>query len=178
MKWFSILIFMLSSSHAAEVAKSLCTAKDLARRDCRLSSAGTNVRLLPESLAWYDGTWHTVEPMPLKGQQSDWEKIEFQFLGGRPILQLWLWDKGTEVTGVQSLHWLTGELQKRKFKILAEGVVRKRRPKAKDALAAETKTQYLYDAFIEHSLKTSKNGDLDWSLGIDKKTLPRNDHGI
>lgn len=182
MNWIYQIIFAaalgLTGGQVFAADKNTCTAKDLARRDCRLILGTVNVRLLPQSVAWYDGTWHTVEEMPLKDQQSDWEKVDLHTLGGRLILQMWIWDKGVETSKVQSQHWLVTELQNRKFKILADGTVRKRRPKAQDGLKAAEPVKFLYDSVIEHSLKPAKNGDLEWTLGIDKKTLTRTEDGV
>src|SRR5665213_1187956 len=94
--WLVTFLFLPSPLFAAQVKDKLtCTGKELARQDCHLVSGDYNIRLLPKTIAWSDGTWHTVDEMPLKGEARAWEKVQFQFLGGWPILQLWLWDKGT-----------------------------------------------------------------------------------
>jgi hypothetical protein len=179
MKWILWLVLCTPTAFAAEKSKTVCAARDLARKDCRLSMDSVSLRLLPDSVAWYDGTWHTVDEMPLKGKQSDWEKITFTKLAEEPILQLWIWDQGDEITGVQSLHWMVIDVEKRKFALLSEGVVRKRRPKAKVADAPDdAKTQYLYDAALPHGLKALKSRELEWTLGSEKKILKGAHHGI
>lgn len=184
-----LTLFVLSSSVcAAGKEKLTCTAKELARFDCRLTSANYNIRILPQTIAWSDGTWHTVDPMPLKGEAVGWEKIEFKFLNGWPILQLWLWEKGFSETEVQSLHWYVADAEKRKFTILSEGVVRKRRlqpaeppaPPAEGGAAAKKiaakpppKAKFLYDAWEPHALKALKDGSLEWTLGSQKKIVSK-----
>jgi len=155
--------------------KPTCNEKDLTRQDCRLRDGAYNVRLLSDTVAWHDGTWHTVEEIPLKGEQSAWEKMRFDLMGGWPILQLWIWDQGAGEGQVQSLHWYTVSLFDRKFKILAEGIVRKRRP----TVGAENeKPGFLYDAWQKHSLKALKNGEVEWILNSEKKNLKRADYGL
>ncbi|MGZ3723275.1 MAG: hypothetical protein ACXVA9_10110, partial [Bdellovibrionales bacterium] len=126
--WCLFLIFLVPPAFAAAKKDKLtCTAKEIARMDCRLISGTYNIRILPKTIAWNDGTWHTVDDMPLKGEAIAWEKIQFAFLNGWPILQLWIWEKGFSETEVQSMHWFVADAEKRKFTILAEGIVRKRR---------------------------------------------------
>lgn len=163
----------VAASSAGKNSRRGCLARDLARQDCELKDGGYTVRLLAETVTWNDGTWHTVEPLPLKDNQIAWEKMNFEILAGRPILQLWIWDKGDPQNQVQSLNWLTVDLSNRKFVLLAKGVVRKRRPKA------DSKPQsYLYDGVLTHALKAQKSGELEWSLGNEKKILGKAEHGI
>jgi hypothetical protein len=173
---------------AAPKDKLACTAKELARFDCRLTSGNYNIRLLPKTIAWNDGTWNTVDPMPLKGESVMWEKIQFQFINGWPILQLWLWEKGFSETEVQSLHWYVADAERRKFTVLAEGIVRKRRmepvdpppevkkgdPKAKKvAVKPPPQPKYLYDGWETFNLKPLKGGSLEWRLNDQKKIISK-----
>ena len=141
--------------------KSVCSARELKRQDCRLNVGAHTVRLLLASIAREDGVWHTVDEMPLKGE---WEKMRFEIVSGRPILQLWIWDAGSGESPVQALHWYVTEIGKEKMKILAEGVVRRRR--VKDGKPGT----YIYDAWEKHDLKSTKAG-LEWWLGTQKKEL-------
>jgi hypothetical protein len=176
MKWILILLLCGATTPAfTKGRKGSCPSRDLKRQDCRLQDESYNVRLLAETVAWFDGTWHTVEEMPLKGKQSSWEKARFEVHQGWPVLQLWLWDNGEGEGQVQSLHWLTVSLMDRKFTVLAQGIVRKRRPKG-DAPA--DKPSYLYDAWQPHSAKMLKNGTIEWELNGRKKNLKRSDYGL
>lgn len=186
---FISMFAVAAPKHAALPNKLKCTAKELARLDCRLTSGTYNIRILPKTIAWSDGTWHTVDPMPLNGEAVAWEKIEFAFLNGWPILQLWLWEKGFSETEVQSLHWYVADAEKRKFTILSEGVVRKRRlepvdppapppegapAKGKTPVVVKTpKPKYLYDAWEPHALKVGKKGSLEWTLNSQKKIISK-----
>lgn len=162
----------------AAPVKTSCTAKEIARKDCRLFAGGYDLRLLSETIAWNDGTWRTVDPMPLKGEKVKWEKAGFQFFGDWPILQLWIWDEGTGEAPVQSLHWFVADAEKRKLTVLATGVVRKRRQKPIPVVEGEeppksVKPEYLVDAMEPHQLKALKNGNLEWSLARDTRILER-----
>lgn len=174
-----VLLFICNASMAAG-SKTTCTKRELKALDCRLYTGAYNLRLLEKTVAWDDGTWHTVDPIPLVGEGVEWEKIQFEMLAQHPILQMWIWDKGVGESGVQSLHWYVADAEKRKLTVLAEGVVRKRHLKAViDAAPAAVATakgkppspppapppHYLYDAMEPHSLKTGKGGQLQWTLG-------------
>src|SRR5205085_1479004 len=101
MIWIPCLIFQAWLAFAAD--KPACTAKELERLDCHLHKGRYDVRVLPQTIAWNDGTWHTVDQMPLNGEAVAWEKMNLDILSGWPVLQLWIWDKGTHETEVQSL---------------------------------------------------------------------------
>jgi hypothetical protein len=100
--------------------------------------------------------------MPLKG---DWEKMHFEKMAGRPILQMWIWDQGSGETKVQSLHWYVAEVAKSKMQILAEGIVRRRH------LRSEKPGDFIYDGFEKHELKANKQGKLEWRLGSQTRIL-------
>ncbi len=133
-------------------------------KDCRLRVGSIAVRLLAESVVWNDGTWHTVDPIPLKDDTSDWERVRLDMLSGQPILQLWVWSKSKGELKLQTLHWFVTTSQNRKLNILAEGVVRRRR--------LSESSQFLYDAWEKHSLKVVASGQLEWRLNEQVKTLP------
>ena len=200
-----LIVFPLLTNARANPEKLNCTAKEIARQDCRLMSGSYNIRLLAKTVAWNDGTWHTVDPMPLNGEAVAWERAHFQFMNGWPILQLWLWEKGTSETQVQSLRWYVADAEKRKFTILSEGVVRRRRTEgvepppeepvvipvkgAKKAPAPVKKVVvnrgpvYIYDAWEPHGLKILKNGNLEWWISAQRKTFENKNkdqvkHGI
>lgn len=165
----------------AKANKSFCSSKELQRKDCRLVAAPFNLRLLDSTVAHDNGTWRMVDPLPLHGEGVQWEKIRFEFLAQRPILQLWLWDAGEGAAAVQSLHWIVADFNDRKMTVLDRGVVRKRRVKKVPADEAEVKPlkqPYIYDAWETHELKVLKNGELEWTLGRDKKNLEKVKHGI
>jgi len=164
--------FLLSALTAAATSGEnsvVCRPRELARQDCRLQIAPYNIRLLAETVAWHDGTWYTVDPIPLKN--ASWEKIQFSRLGGRPVLQFWLWDAGTD--GVQALHWYVADAEKRKFQVLAEGIVRRRRARHKPDEKPTDKITFIYDAIEKHSLKAGANGRLIWQLGSQRRELER-----
>ena len=164
-----ILNALLVSVAFAVPSKLACAPKELKRQDCRLTTDTYNIRMLKDTVAWDDGTWHTVDDMPLKGEGVEWEKARFEFINHWPILQLWVWDAGVGENKVQSLHWYVADAEKRTFTVLAEGVVRRRR-------VADGKT--IYDAMEPHVLKPLKNGSLEWSLRNEKKLIERVRHGI
>lgn len=187
----AVVLPVWAGGGGARAAKVACNSKELKGRDCRLSSGSYSLRLLDKTIAWNDGTWHTVDPMPLSGEGVEWEKASFSLMGGKPIVQLWIWDKGVGETQVQSLHWFVADAEKRKFTVLAQGVVRKRQLKqplvteeegagGAGAPVAKKGTfpkkppgpKYLYDAMEPHSLKVVKSG-LEWTLGRDKKLIER-----
>jgi hypothetical protein len=171
--------------HAASGMKSkaACNSKEIKRQDCRLTVDTYNLRLLKDTVAWNDGTWRTVDDMPLKGEGVEWEKARFEFLNGWPIVQLWIWDAGTGENQVQSLHWFVADAEKRKFTVVATGVVRKRRPHKVAVPEGETATKgppakFTYDAMEPHALKPLKDGSLEWTLNRDKKIIGRVPHGV
>ena len=65
-------------------------------------SGAYKLRLLTETIARDDGTWHTVDMMPLKGAGIDWERVRFDMFKDWPVLQLWIWDKGEGEAQVQA----------------------------------------------------------------------------
>lgn len=174
---FSILLLNLLvgvGANASSPSKLACTARELRRKDCRLYAGGYNIRLLTETVAWSDGTWHTVDPMPMSKDTVEWQKIEFTFLARHPVLQFWLWDKGVGESQIQSLHWYVADAEKRKFTVLAEGIVRKRHQEKIELSGtppAENKPKYLFDKWENHGIKALKNGDLEWKLGSERKIL-------
>ena len=159
----SRILFLTMLAPAALKPKLSCTPRELTQQDCHLTSGHYDLRLLKTTLAWNDGTWHTVDPLPLAGEGVVWEKVEFAHLGGRPILQLWIWDKGVGESKVQSLHWFTADAEKRTLTVLAEGVVRKRTPR-------EGKPP-LYDQTVAHGIRVIQGG-LEWHLGDKLKRVP------
>ncbi len=147
---------------AAVKGKTNCSVKELARQDCRLTVGAYNLRLLKDTVAWDDGTWKTVDDMPLKDEGVQWEKATFNFINGWPILQLWIWDSGVGEAKVQSLNWYVADAEKRHFTVLARGVVRKRRL-----------NPLVMDAMEPHQLKPTKDGGLEWTLKNEKKLIQR-----
>jgi len=178
---FAKMLWLLPLFFWPALAADKCADKELKRLDCRLTVDTYNLRLLKDTVAWDDGTWHTVDDMPLKGDGVTWERAEFAFINGWPILQLWLWDAGVGENKVQSLHWYVADAEKRHFTILASGVVRKRRPHrapAVDGEAPKFLDKYTYDKMEPHALKPLKNGSLEWTLKADKKLIERVKNGI
>lgn len=176
MIWLLALFISAAPSNADR-----CTKKELERQDCRLTVDTYNLRLLKDTVAWTDGTWRTVDDMPLKGDGVTWEKATFQFINGWPILQLWIWDAGHGENKVQSLHWFVTDAEKRKFTVIAQGVVRKRRPHRIEVPEGEPPKfgdTFSYDAMEPHALKPLKNGSLEWTLKKDKKLIERVKNGI
>lgn len=175
MQWSVVFFFIFSTAVWAKPSKLVCKRKELARQDCRLVYKGHELRLLSASIAWHDGVWHTVDEMPMKGDGVQWEKVKLEIFKDWPVLQLWLWGPGAGETKVQSLHWYVIGPSKQKLNRMAEGVVRKRRRKLD---SPEEKPVYTYDASEKHSLRALKGGNLEWTLGRNKKILERAKHGI
>ena len=190
LKWICVVFLHVVSAWAGDKTKSECSRKELERQDCRLMAANFNFRILNATVAGSDGSWHSVSPMPLSGEGVTWEKVRFDMMSQRPILQFWLWDKGGGESEVQSLHWYVADAEHQTLSVLAEGVVRKRRlkpplvqevpPPAAAAKPSATKPApkpvYLYDAMEAHGVKASKDGALEWSLGSQKKRLEKGHH--
>lgn len=179
-----IVAGFISSGVLAKGEKTVCRSKEVQARDCELRSRPYVFRLLVESISWNDSTWHKVDPIPLKGEGTSWEKVTLSMIKGRPVLQLWIWDKPVGETQVQSLNWYIVGIAKEKqeLKVLDSGVVRKRRQKTQQASAegAPTPTaapasvkapEYLYDGWETHGLKISKDGHIEMTLGRHKKNL-------
>ena len=158
-----VLCFCNQSLALAPRSKLACAARELKSQDCHLYAGSYDLRLLKTTLAWNDGTWHTVDPLPLAGDGVEWDKVEFGLMAGRPILQLWIWDKGVGESKVQSLHWFTADAEKRKLTLLAEGVVRKRTPRGE-------KETPLYDRADPHGVRL-KGKRLEWWLGSKAKEI-------
>lgn len=181
MTW--ILAFAAALALAAPKAnKDTCAKREIERRDCRLNAGTYNLRLTSETIARDDGTWHTVDPMPLKGEGVTWEKGVFEIHHGWPILQLWIWDTGSGEAKVQQLHWYVADAQKGELKILKEGIVRRRRMKPadpEDEAAKKAKPEFIYDKWEKHSLKPRKDGKLEWNLNSETILLDKaGPHGI
>jgi hypothetical protein len=177
---FALLVeFANAKGHPAKAKsadKTVCTRREIQLQDCRLNSGTYKLRLLSETIARDDGTWHGVDNMPLKGEGTSWEKIQFKLFNGWPILQMWIWDKPAGEANVQQLHWYVGDVRNQtELQVLATGVVRRRR--AKNVEVAEGKPApkpvYTLDAMEPHNLKLRKDGRLDWSLGSEKKILDK-----
>ncbi len=154
-------------------ANSSCKPKALLRKDCELKFKGHTVKLLKDTVAWNDGTWRAVDPMPLTQEGVKWERAKLEFINNRPILQLWLWDEGVGEAKVQSLHWYVYERSGQKLKALADGVVRKRR-----RLGEEPDSKFVYDSWKKHQLKALSGGALEWSLGNNRQILDGDKHGL
>lgn len=166
----------------ANRSKATCSNRELQRQDCKLEAGKFKLSLLSEAVTWSDGTWHSVEPLPLKGEGLKWEKVRFEILAGWPILQLWIWDKVEGETRVQSLRWYVQALGDRKIDLLQSGVVRRRRQKAVDSptdpKVPPPDPEFIYDAWEIHHLKALKPGRLEFQLGRSKKILERDKHGV
>ncbi|MGE4131940.1 MAG: hypothetical protein AB7F86_09895 [Bdellovibrionales bacterium] len=188
--WLPLLILWVGLADAKSSPpkkKEVCTKRELKAQDCRLYVGPYNLRLLNATIAWFDGTWRTVDDMPLKGEGLDWEKVRFEFLNGWPILQLYIWDQGEGEAKVQNLHWFVIDAEKQKVTLLSKGIVRQRRVKRKDFTLgedggeekpAEGPPRYIYDKWEEHSLKARAKGGLDWRLKKEHKTFERVAHGV
>jgi hypothetical protein len=177
---FALLIeFANAKGHLAKAKlseKTACTAREIQLQDCRLSSGTYKLRLLADTIARDDGTWHGVDSMPLKGEGTSWEKIHFKLFNGWPILQMWIWDKPAGEANVQQLHWYVGDVRNQtELQVLATGVVRRRRAKNVEVVEGKPapKPVYTLDAMEPHSLKLRNDGRLDWSLGSEKKILDK-----
>lgn len=166
---------------AASTDKTSCHSRELKRQDCRLSLGAFRLRLLPDTIARDDGTWHTVDPMPLRGEGVAWERTSLDPMGGKKILQLWIWDKGIGETVVQSLRWYVLDVTQGEMKILSEEVVRRRRPKVVTAEEGKpaAEVQYIYDAMEKHGLKALPDNSFERMIGNKKKILGKvPGHGI
>lgn len=164
------LLLAAGSAMAESASKPNCSKREIERQDCTLWIGSERLRLSSESVVWNNGTWHTVDSIPLKGEGTKWEKMQFASFQGWPILQLWIWDKGAGEAQVQSLNWYVMDWLDRKARVLASGVVRKRRLKPG--------MSFIYDDWESHGLKLLKNGTLEFALGREKKILERTAHGI
>ncbi len=163
-------------SLAPASAKTTCTPREIQRQDCRLASGDFKLELLNGSLSRDDGKWHAVDAMPLSGEGTSWEKVRFDVFKGWPILQLWIWDKAAGEASVQQLQWFVADIRnKNDMKVLASGVVRRRRMKQVDEPEGKpaSKPVYTLDAMEKHSLKLLKDGRLEWTLGPQKKILEK-----
>lgn len=161
---------------AKPLEKIACTAREIQLQDCRLNAGTYKLRLLSETIARDDGTWHGVDDMPLKGEGTAWEKIQFQLFNGRPILQMWIWDKPAGEANVQQLHWYVGDVRNRsELQLLASGIVRRRRAKSVEVVEGKPtpKPVYTLDAMEPHNLKVRKDGRLEWSLGVEKRIIDK-----
>lgn len=153
-----------------------CHPKQLKRQDCHLQIGKFEVSLLAGSVTWNDGTWRATEPMPLKGEGVEWDRMTFDIFEGWPVLQMWIWDAGRGETKVQSLQWFTVSLQGQKLTPLAEGVVRKRRLQVapSDGTDGPAKTEaILLEKPEPHGLKYLGDGKLEWQLNRQKKIIDR-----
>ena len=177
--WLFLALFLPLAATSGATDKLICTGKELSRFDCHLRLGIYNLRLLPMTIAWSDGTWHTISAMPLKGEAVAWEKVQFQMLNKHPILQLWLWDKSVTETQVESLHWYIMASEAKKMNALSDNIVRKRRlepaPEPPPATGAAPKNKaaakYLYDAMDPHSIKSLKEGRLEWHWRDQSKVI-------
>lgn len=177
------LLFTLLFPHALFAAKKTadkptCTKREIERQDCRLKVGNYSVRLLAETIARDDGTWRTVDQMPLKGEGVSWEKVRMDIFKGWPVLQLWIWDKGEGEAQVQNLRWFVTDIRKGDLKILNEGVVRRRRqkpigPEGEPVSKEPKKPKYIVDGWEKHGLSARKDGNLDWYLRDQKKVIDK-----
>ncbi len=167
----AILFTLLIPTSFAAPAKLTCSERELRGQDCRLGSGTYKIRLLAATIARDDGTWHTVDAMPLTGEGIVWEKITFDYQHGLPMLQFWLWDVGTGQAQVQSLRWYVTDARKGALNTIAQGVVRRRRLKPAEDPTKNEKPVYLYDRWEKHSAQITKAGKIDWQLGSLKKTF-------
>jgi hypothetical protein len=163
--------------------KMTCSHQEITRQDCTLKAGDDKLRLLPETVVWNNGIWHAVDTMPLRGEGTQWEKMRFDSFRGWPVLQLWIWGKISGEARIQSLNWYVMDWSGQKARILASGVVRKRRLKPAGAGHDQAPTvpvpsAYIYDDWEVHGLKVQKEGRIEWTLGREKKILERTDHGI
>ena len=163
-----LFALVLTQSFAAK-DKPSCNARELSGQDCRLVVGSYKIRLLADTIARDDGTWHLVDAMPLKGEGIVWEKVTFEIKHATPVLQFWLWDQGQGETKVQALHWYVADARKGALKILEEGIVRRRRLKPNEDPNA--KPTFIHDGWEPHALKILPHGKLEWTLGAAKRTL-------
>lgn len=161
---------------APGTGKAVCSAREIQRQDCRLTLGSYKLQLLPDTVSRFDGTWHGVGDMPLKGVGTSWEKMQFDLFRGWPVLQMWVWDKPAGEADVQQLHWFVADVSnKNEMQLLATGVVRRRRAKKVEVAEGKPapKPSYSLDAMEPHSLKHRADGRLDFSLGREKKILDK-----
>lgn len=176
-----LFTLLLDYAHAKKTApkpagKVVCSAREIQRQDCRLTLGSYKLQLLPETVSRFDGTWHGVGEIPLKGEGTSWEKMQFELFQGWPILQMWIWDKPAGETEVQQLHWFVADVSnKNEMQVLANGVVRRRRAKKIEAAEGKpaSKPAYTLDAMEPHSIKYRPDGRLDFILGRENKILDK-----
>lgn len=169
-------ILLFTSGAFAKRDKPTCQGKEIRIRDCELRAGPYTLRLLADSISWNDSTWRKVDPIPLRGEGTSWEKINVQLNNGILVLQLWIWDKPVGENQVQSLNWYVTSIDQQKFSVLASGTVRKRRQKsqAPGAEGEEVKPkapEFLYDGWETHGLKFLKDGRMEMTLGRHKQIL-------
>lgn len=169
-QWLCLFILLLAPVYGKSASllkdKGECTSRELKAQDCRLKVGSVKVRLSATTVARDNGTSRSVDDMPLKGEGVVWQKANLKMFGDWPVLQIWLWDSGQGTPKVQSLHWYVADAHEIPLKILAEGVVRKKRDN-------------IFDREEPHSLKALKGHDqLEWSLSKQKKILKRIKHGV
>lgn len=183
--WNVVLIAALAWSAPTKLK---CTHRELKAKDCHLQSPPFQVNLLEATVSWNDGTWRTVEGMPLKGEGVEWELVGFELHDGWPILQMRIWDRGVGESNVQSLHWFVLDLSDRHLKTLAEGVVRKRHtppPAGEDAAVnadVKTKKTNLPKTLLERpedaGMKWLGKDRFEWHVGRQRKVIERERNGI
>ena len=162
-----IFLLLLEASAPRAAPSSLsCPSANLRSRDCHLQLGSLEIDLLDQTIAWTDGTWHRVDPMPLVGEGVEWEKIKLENAAGTTLLQAWIWDKASGETKIQSLHWYVLQFANHDVKTLWQGVVDKRHPETPgDDNPGKTKTVYLKDKTEVHGFRVVKTGRIEWWLG-------------
>ncbi|HMN67629.1 MAG TPA: hypothetical protein PKC28_03740 [Bdellovibrionales bacterium] len=161
MKSLALLALLFSQVALGRAAdKPACNARELKRRDCRLQVGAYMARLTSTTVARDSGTFRAVDDLPLKGEGVEWEKMVLHVEKGWPVLQFWIWDAGQGEPKVRNLHWYIADGTVQPMKILAEGVVRRRRDK-------------IYDAMETHGVKSLGPGRLEWNLRGERKILEK-----
>jgi hypothetical protein len=147
----------LGSHVARSAARTQCSQQELKRRDCSLTLAPYKVQLSHVKITWSDGTWTSIGDAPLSDEKFTWEKVNFQKMDGRFLLQFWIWDNGKGEAKVQSLHWVVLELKQKQLIAHLDQIVRKREVRGTEPVS------YTYDRMIPHSIKKNKDG-LQWTV--------------
>ena len=142
----------LQKAHADSV---ICDRRARETRNCTLKNGPYEFLLNKEKILIFDSFWRSLTDLPLKGEKTNWQWVEFRKLQNDFYLELEIWTEPFGETQVQNLRWFVFRAEKQKLIPLVDTIVQRRTPQTTKGHG------YLYDPLEKHGLEI-QNKEVKW----------------
>jgi hypothetical protein len=113
-----------------------------------------------EKILIHDSVWRSLTDIPLKGEQTSWDKVEIRVVRRKYFLEVSIWSEPQGETSVQSLHWFVFAARGKTLEKVVDQIVSRRRPH-RSQFANKT---FIQDPVEKHGLESAAEG-IRWRAG-------------